>query len=69
MLPTLADFAAVSSSSATPEAAKPQRDAAVQWLAALIEFSKLPAPLVTQVSPLRFRGFSDTSADLKIRCR
>lgn len=56
MLPTIADFAAVSSSSDKPDNVKPQRDAALQWLSAIIEFSKLPSPLITQVS-LCLSGF------------
>lgn len=50
MLPAFADFAAVSASSNKPDVARAQRQAAIGWLAALIEKSKLPHSLVNQAS-------------------
>ncbi|WVQ96281.1 hypothetical protein IAU59_003385 [Kwoniella sp. CBS 9459] len=52
LLPNLADFAAVTGSSAKPEVAKAQRRAAADWLQALIDLAKLPISMVNQMKPL-----------------
>lgn len=51
MLPSMVDFAAVASSSAK-EGAEAQRVAAIRWLTALLNLSKAPTTLTTQVSDL-----------------
>ncbi|WVF68754.1 hypothetical protein IAT40_003526 [Kwoniella sp. CBS 6097] len=48
-LPNLADFAAVSGSSSKPEVAKAQREAATNWLQALVDLAKLPISMVNQM--------------------
>ncbi|OCF40285.1 hypothetical protein I317_05918 [Kwoniella heveanensis CBS 569] len=49
LLPNLADFAAVSGSSSKPEIAKAQREAAADFLQALIDLAKLPISMVNQM--------------------
>lgn len=48
MLPALADFAAVSSSSARPEVARRQRLLAAEWLQLIVDQSKISHTLLTQ---------------------
>jgi hypothetical protein len=55
MLPVFAEFAAVSSSSSRLEVTGAQRQAAVGWLTALIEKSKLSHSIITQVGEQRRR--------------
>lgn len=49
ILPTMVDFAAMSVTSAQPERAENQRVAAVRFLTALIELSKAPSTVITQL--------------------
>ncbi|KAK4689020.1 hypothetical protein P7C73_g1097, partial [Tremellales sp. Uapishka_1] len=49
MLPTIADYAAVSASTGSPEIVRPQREAAAQWLSALCEKSKLSGSTINQM--------------------
>jgi hypothetical protein len=53
MIPNLVDFAALASSgmaSIRPDRAESQKAAAVNWISALVELSKAPATILTQVS-------------------
>ncbi|WWD18748.1 hypothetical protein CI109_103202 [Kwoniella shandongensis] len=50
MLPSVADFAAVSGSNAKPEVVRGARDAAAEWLLALIELGKLPPATTNQMN-------------------
>ncbi|ORY31849.1 hypothetical protein BCR39DRAFT_525741 [Naematelia encephala] len=49
MLPSVADYAAISAASGNPDEVKPQRRAVAQWLQALIELGKLPSALLGQI--------------------
>lgn len=49
MLPSMVDFAAMTATSTRPERAESQRVAAVAWLSALVDLSKAPSTVLTQV--------------------
>ena len=53
LLPTMTDYAAVSASAGKSDFVQSQREAAAQWFQAVVDLSKLPSAIVSQVGATR----------------